>query len=47
MSPGNQDVLEDVETGHSPDFGTVVYDDHPENLYIQVLKLQQLFGSRI
>jgi hypothetical protein len=42
MSPGNPDVLEDVPTGYHDHYGVIVFDEHPNNLYIQSVKLESL-----
>lgn len=42
MSPGNTDLLRDEERGYDPEHGDVVYDEHPDNLYIQSIRLRQL-----
>ena len=44
MSPGNTDKLIDEEMCYHPKYGTVRYDDYPENMYVQSEKLQQLVG---
>ena len=42
MSPGNTDMLRDEERGYDLEHGDVVFDDHPNNLYIQSVRLRQL-----
>ena len=42
MSPGNPDVLEDEEMCEHPKYGEVLYEDYPENMYIQSERLRQL-----
>lgn len=42
MSPGNTDTLHDEERGYDLEHGDVIYDEHPNNLYIQSVRLRQL-----
>lgn len=42
MSPGNTDKLRDEERGYDLEHGDVVYDENPDNLYIQSVRLRQL-----
>ena len=42
MSPGNTDVLEDETVCQHPEYGEVLYEDYPENMYIQTERLRQL-----
>ncbi len=42
MSPGNTDKLRDEERGYDMEHGDVVYDENPDNLYVQAVRLRQL-----
>jgi len=42
LSPGNTDKLRDEERGYDLEHGDVIYDEHPDNLYIQSERLSQL-----
>lgn len=42
MSPGNTDMLRDEDRGYDLEHGDVIYDDHPDNLYVQCVRLRQL-----
>ena len=42
MSPGNSDKLRDEERGYDLECGDVVYDENPDDLYIQSVRLRQL-----
>ncbi len=42
MSPGNSDKLRDEERGYDLERGDVVYDENPDDLYIQSVRLRQL-----
>ncbi len=42
MSPGNTDKLRDEESGYDMEHGDVVYDESPDNLYVQSVRLRQL-----
>lgn len=42
MSPGNTDELIDEEICYIAGRGTLTYDDHPNDMYVQVARLHQL-----
>lgn len=41
-SPGNTDMLRDEDRGYDLEHGDVIYDEQPNNLYVQSVRLRQL-----